>query len=285
MSRNVDIVFTDLDGTLLTTEKEVSRRTLALFRGLQERGISRVIATGRSYFSLQKVITRDFPADYLIVSSGAGIVEARSRRLLFSKPFTGEDIHIIARRMLSHGLDFMVHHEVPENHCFMYHQSSDYNPDFRRRLEAYRGYANPLNCIAALPERSAQIIAILPEDPSFFERIKAFFTGYQVIRATSPLDHRSIWMEVYPSGISKGGAARWLCDYLHLEVARTMGIGNDYNDIDLLDFTGLSYVVANAPAELRKKYLLTLSNDEHGVYHAIREHAGESQVTGVCRSI
>ncbi|PIE66451.1 MAG: hypothetical protein CSA26_00815 [Desulfobacterales bacterium] len=48
-----------------------------------------------------------------------------------------------------------------------------------------------------------------------------------------------------------------------------MGIGNDYNDIELLDFTALSYMVANAPAELKERYGQTSSNDNHGVYQAI----------------
>lgn len=269
MAENFDIVFTDLDGTLLNSAKQVSRQTLDLFHALKARGVLRVIATGRSYFSLQKVLADDFPADYLIVSSGAGIVEMRTRQLLFCRPFTNSDIQTISSRLMAQGLDFMVHGQVPENHHFVYHQSGNNNPDFQRRIEAYQDFCRPLRCNSELPARSAQIIAILPDDPSLFHRVAACFDQFQVIRATSPLDHCSIWLEIYPPGVSKGAAARWLCEYLDLRVDRTIGIGNDYNDIDLLDFTRLSYVVANAPQELLERYLLTPSNDEHGVYHAL----------------
>ena len=269
MAEHFDIGFTDLDGTLLNSEKQVSEQTLTLFHSLKNKGVSRVIATGRSYFSLQKVIGDDFPADYLIVSSGAGIVEVRTQKLLFCQPFHNKDIQSVSTRLIAQGLDFMVHDQLPDNHHFVYHQSGNKNPDFKRRIENYQDFCRPFSCNSELPAHSAQIIVVLPEDPALFSRVAACFDQFQVTRATSPLDHRSIWLEIYPPGVSKGAAARWLCEYLDLGFDRTIGIGNDYNDIDLLDFTNQSYVVANAPRELQERYLLAPSNDEHGVYHAL----------------
>ena len=76
-------------------------------------------------------------------------------------------------------------------------------------------------------------------------------------------------MEVYPSHVSKGEGAGWLCNYLQIDQQESLGIGNDYNDISLLEFTSRSYVVANAPHEMQQKYRLTLSNNENGFSQAV----------------
>ena len=77
------MVVTDLDGTLLNDRRKVSREEYSTLLELGRREIPRVIATGRSLFSVSKVLPDDFPVDYLIFSSGAGCLEWKKRELLF----------------------------------------------------------------------------------------------------------------------------------------------------------------------------------------------------------
>lgn len=274
MSDHFDILFIDLDGTLLTTDKKVSPLAMEALHQLHYHGIHRVIATGRSYYSLQKVISNDFPVDFLIFSSGAGIMDNQEKKLLFNQPFGQDEVKEISQTLMEQDLDFMVHGPVPDNHHFLFYQHRKNNEDFNRRLKIYRGFCQPFRKLSELPASSAQIIAILPDDLELFNAVAARLNHYQITRATSPLDHQSIWLELYPLGVSKGNGAKWLCDHLNLDHRKTLAIGNDYNDIDLLDFTGLSYMVANAPEDLRGRYLQTTSNDDHGVYQAILAAGG-----------
>jgi hydroxymethylpyrimidine pyrophosphatase-like HAD family hydrolase len=48
------------------------------------------------------------------------------------------------------------------------------------------------------------------------------------------------------------------------------GLGNDYNDIDFLNITGKSFMVENAPEDLKKMYELTVSNDENPLSKVIK---------------
>ena len=76
------MVVTDLDGTLLDTQARlgsVNRQALEL---LGETGSLLVIATGRSLHSAESVLDADFPIDYLVFSSGAGILDWSNRELL-----------------------------------------------------------------------------------------------------------------------------------------------------------------------------------------------------------
>lgn len=272
----VQIVFTDLDGTLLNTERTVSTRNLACLHQLGRRGITRVIATGRSQYSFRKVITPSFPADYLIFSSGAGILDLQNDSLLHSTNLSAGDIAIITEQLQAHRADFMVHHPVPDNHKFVYCGYNDGNKDFNRRIQLYREFAKSYGNTVTFPSSAAQIIAVLPNDTTRFAAMKSSLNGYQVTRTTSPLDHRSIWMEIYSQDIHKGSAAAWLCGYLGVDPAGAVGIGNDYNDLELLDFTPHSYMLRNAPAELHPLYRLGRSNDEDGFSHAVEDATGSA---------
>ena len=59
-----------------------------------------------------------------------------------------------------------------------------------------------------------------------------------------------------------------------ISVADTLAVGNDYNDCDMLDWAGTSYVVSNAPAPLRQQYSVTASNGDAGVSVCIAKWLG-----------
>ncbi|HIM71160.1 MAG TPA: HAD family phosphatase, partial [Gammaproteobacteria bacterium] len=90
-----------------------------------------------------------------------------------------------------------------------------------------------------------------------------------VIRTTSPLDHHSTWLEIFPGNVSKSKSACWLCGELNLDTRQTVTIGNDYNDIDLLEWGACSYVVGNAPGDLRDQFTPVSSHDDNGFTQAV----------------
>nr|HPI46379.1 HAD hydrolase family protein [Tenuifilaceae bacterium] len=125
------------------------------------------------------------------------------------------------------------------------------------------------------PDNATQLIAVLPPNPELFYSLESKLTGIKVIRATSPLDGESIWMEIFPEGVSKGHSVDWLCNYLgDIQPNEILAIGNDYNDLDLLDYTPNSYLVANAPDELKQKFKVVASNDESGFAEAVKKGVG-----------
>lgn len=67
----------DFDGTLLRSDRTVAAEGLVALRQLGELGIIRAIATGRSLFSFNTVPLSDLPLDFVIFSTGAGILQYR----------------------------------------------------------------------------------------------------------------------------------------------------------------------------------------------------------------
>ncbi len=261
---------TDLDGTLAGGDRTVGAVNRRCLEALGERGVLRVIATGRSLYSVRAVLEPAFPVDYLAFSSGAGIVHWPSGRLVRSSRLTWEETAGAVEVLLRAGADFMVHRRIPVNHRFLWYGSGEENLDFRRRIDLYR------NCCSAgpipLPEGEyCQVVAIFPPGGAGeFERVRSRFPGLTAVRSTSPLDRRSIWLEIYPAGVSKAAAARWLAARHGIRREETGGIGNDYNDHDLLSWVAEAFVVANAPGELRSLFPVVASNRDDGFSEAAR---------------
>jgi len=260
---------TDFDGTLMRSDGTLSEADREALRGLARRGVLRVVATGRSLYSLQRSSAGNLPVDYVVFSCGAGVLDAASKRVIRKAGLSAEEVDRVVRLLDAMQLDFMVHSEIPRNHFFRYRRTGRDNPDFDRRIALYRPFSSSLDGSRA-PRRACQVLAVLPAGRrDLFERIRRRLAGLSVIRTTSPLDHRSIWVEIFPDGVSKSHAVRWLCKELGVRRERVVAVGNDYNDVDLLEWAAQGIVVANAPQEMRRRFRTVSSHDRCGVAEAV----------------
>jgi hydroxymethylpyrimidine pyrophosphatase-like HAD family hydrolase len=266
-------VVTDLDGTLLDSHRRLGESDRRMLEELGRRGVLRVVATGRSLQSALGVLPADIPIDYLCHSCGAGVVRWSDRRSLRTVNMPGEDASTLARELVRRGLDFMFHFAIPGEHHFYVHRVRQLNPDFDRRLQRFAEFARPLPLPQALPggrPMSRAIVIEPPPDAGVHGVLELALPHFQVIRATSPFDGASTWVELYPRGVNKASAAAWLWESVARPSLVTVAIGNDYNDLDLLDWADLSYVVGNAPADLCARYTTVPSNDAAGFSEAVR---------------
>ncbi len=265
----IKIVITDLDRTLLRDDNALSKGNFKALKKLQNKKIIVAVATGRNIYSAKRVLSNNIPIDFLIFSSGVGIIDWKTKNIINENHLYEKEINDIMKILLNHKVDFMLHEPVPENHRFQYKRVNKNNADFEKRINLYKPFANPLKQIN---QQASQFIAILQSgSDKKFQKIKNEINFLKVIRATSPLDHKSIWLEVFPNGVSKGHSAQRLCEKLGIEQTQTLSIGNDYNDIDLLEWTDQSYVVENSPEELKAKFKVVKSNEEDGFAEVVEK--------------
>lgn len=264
MSNNLEMIITDLDGTLLNNNREVSLSDMKSLFWLGENNIVRVIATGRNFFSVSRALKDNFPIDYLIFSSGAGVYNWKKKTLIHSQFLPDYEVEQISKILINHQVDFMIHEMIPENHKFVYHRSGNSNPDFEERLEIYKDFAIELDESKKHYKHACQILAVFPNDIDLFEEIRTKFEDIKIIRTTSPLDGNSIWMEIFPETVSKGHGIDWLCKKLKILQENTISVGNDYNDIDMLEYTSEKFIVSNAPDDLKSRFPICKSNQESG---------------------
>ena len=265
------LVVTDLDGTLLDSASRLGGANRRSLEALARKGTVRAVATGRSLYSARTVMPADFPIDYLVFSGGAGIVSWADGRLLRSRTMAPDVVSRLVARLRSLALDFMVHHAVPDTHCFHFLRSPDGdNPDFERRIERYDRFSQRWRDDLAEKIDASQLLVIEPPgSASHLDLLAREFEDVHVVRTTSPLDHASTWIELFPAGVSKSHAADWVRTRHGIDRARTIAVGNDYNDLDMLEWAGRAYVVSNAPAPMRARFAVVRSNDEGGFTEAV----------------
>lgn len=263
---------TDFDGTLLRSDGSFSQKDLDALESLEQRGVKTAIATGRSLYSFEHSAGADLRVDYLIFSLGAGVVRLSDRKLLYQKNLSAEMVKRGLDFMSHSTFDFMLHHPVPENHRYVYRRVNGQNTDFEERIERYREFGKTLDSMT--PNKfgeAAQFLAVVPQNETD-DALKSLRTGLpelSVIRSTSPLDHKSGWIEFFHPEVSKSKTAAWLASRLDIDHGNIMAIGNDYNDLDLLEWAPRSFVVENAPADLKSRFQQVASNDNGGVAEAV----------------
>jgi Cof subfamily protein (haloacid dehalogenase superfamily) len=266
------MIVTDLDGTLLNSSGRISETDLHTLEQLGENGYCRVIATGRSPFSLLKTLSKDLPIDYLVFSSGSGILDWKNDQLMLSYNLNKAQVKRAYDYLLELGLDFFILFPVPDNHKCKYIRLSNDNPDFNRRVELYSEYAEDLTGKPFEPFESCQLIAILhkKDKVDVYEDVKKYLNDMAVIRSTSPLDHSSLWLEVYSPEVSKSNGIKHLAGLLGIDKHNVMAVGNDYNDIDMLRWAGHGYAVRNAPDVMKDEFIPVASNNESGFSEAVK---------------
>ena len=254
------VIFTDFDGTLFNHNGAVTRSNLEALKTARESGYVTSIATGRSLFSFNRVLKQlDMPItdyiDYLIFSSGAGVLRYPEAKLIETEELPFNEALEAAGLLFRHGIDFMIQQKVPENHRFIYIKSNgSVNPDFYRRIKIYSDYSSGLEpgdgdsdldriekiCLDGV----SQLVAIVPpsggddekHSSDLLEYLRHRLSGCTIIRTTSPIDHKSLWIEVFNKQVSKSKAAARLAAALGVKASDCLAVGNDFNDEDLLSW-------------------------------------------------
>ncbi|MBF0113162.1 MAG: HAD hydrolase family protein, partial [Desulfamplus sp.] len=217
---------TDLDGTLFTDNKEVSQLDFDSLEMLGKMGIVRVFATGRSLYSFQKAFEQigfdknsysKLPVDYLIFSTGAGIMELTGEetrediinlepKIIKKHSLTTDDVIHIADYFNSLKLDYMIHKPVPDSHYFIYKEHNrkkdkSLKSDFNLRVEIYQDFIKKIDYAGSVRDfgEATELLSIVPAQYGHktADMIEQALSKFSVVRATSPLDGSSVWIEVF----------------------------------------------------------------------------------------
>ncbi len=261
----IKLVATDLDGTFLKNDRSISSRNLDALRLLGEKNIVRVAATGRNLHKVKEVLYHDVPFDFVVFSSGAGVFDWKHKKHLFRKninPLTSSElIHFFIKKRLN----FHAFFPVPENHKHWYFRGDKKCEEFERYFDFNNAFASEIKPGCFPDSELCQFLIIIREDRNEFENLKAEIEAIspeiRVIRTSSPITKGYIWIEVFHKLVSKGNGVQHICDLLDIEYGQTLGIGNDYNDFDLLDFAAYSFMTENAPPEISELYKSAPSNE------------------------
>ena len=247
---DIKMIGFDLDGTLLTSGKELSEYTKEILREAAQRGIVLLPATGRPLCGLPEEI-RNFPGiRYALTANGARVLDLEENRGLYEKLVPYET----AEKLLDIFLKYDAIVEV-------YYDGVGYaQEDKLWRIEEFFPQ-RPMAEYVMSTRRSVKDI-----------RKKLEETGRpsDKIEAVSSLGHN---IEVNVKGVNKGDALVRLGGMLGIRQEEIMAFGDGENDIAMMEAVGVGIAMANGldAVKAAARYV-TASNDEDGVAKAIMEY-------------
>jgi HAD superfamily hydrolase (TIGR01484 family) len=248
------LLATDLDGTL-AVEGVITTQAIRAAERLKAAGILILVVTGRNIRSLERVKNLWEVADEVLFSSGAGLLTSPGADPVERGRLSPGDVRKISAILDDAKQDYCILDTIPLNHRFswMRHRPPEHNPDFDRRMLIYEKWGRRWDRKARAASQFLVIGAL--------ERLwsSTVLSHWSVFRSLSPLDHESIWMEVFPAGLDKGSALAERCAFYRIPPDRVMALGNDGNDESMLDWAGHPRVVSESPAAATGVYPLVQS--------------------------
>jgi Cof subfamily protein (haloacid dehalogenase superfamily) len=276
--KNIRLVATDLDGTFLKSDHTISPNNLKALHQLGKNNIIRVAATGRNLRKVKEVLTEDTPFDFIVYSSGAGIYDWKNQQQVYFQNIGKQSVRKLIHAFIGRNLNFHAFFPAPENHLHWYHRGGEPCEEFERYFTFNNAFATELIPHSFPETELCQFLVIIPEVENQFQQLKseieAICPEIRVIRSSSPITKGYIWIEIFHRSVSKGNGVKHICSLLNINRNETLGLGNDYNDFDLLEFTGHSFLTENAPVEIKHLYPNVSSNENDAFANAIQPIVG-----------
>ncbi|WP_312109196.1 Cof-type HAD-IIB family hydrolase [Brevibacillus reuszeri] len=274
---NYKLLALDVDGTILMSNHTLSKVTLQAITELTTRGIYVTLATGRAYPSA-KTMAKQFQIRVPLIShDGAYVADPLTDEVLFVKRIPTEVVARITEILVEYGLDVMLLHEsyAVTNKSWKWRDLFPLlNPSTLRQL-----WKNlyPLKIMAScrvaeyVCEKNVSVPKIFvmgePERLAAARRELAK-AKFKEIRVTASGDHN---LEIFPEGISKATGLAVLGDKLDIIPEQMVAVGDNYNDVEMIQFAGMGVAMGNAPDAVKKlARQVTDTNDQHGVAAVIQ---------------
>lgn len=267
---SIKLIAIDLDGTLLNNQKELPQRNIEAIEKAVKQGMEIVICTGRTLPSVRPLLEQlslDGQDGYLILQNGTVIHRLPSLEVVRQTTLQRE-----ARQAL---IDFIAPYDKQGGFLISFDQdnmwvSSEY--DFNEWVikDAAILKTEPQR----LPHRdfvSAENLhkAMVIAEPSVVDLIEQAVTD-AVRTHLAPVRSVEYVLEFLPYGFNKASALKDLAGHLGIEADEVMAIGDQLNDLEMLQWAGTGVAMGNAvEALVAVADVQTATNEEAGVAQII----------------
>ena len=269
----IRLLAVDIDGTLLNSQFQISPVDLAALRRTHQEGVEIVLVTGRRHtFALP--IAQQLGFDLWLISSNGAITRSLRAETFHRDLLSRETCRKLCGAMREFRGNTVLTFDSDAKGAIVLEHMLELNASIQRWLEKnsqYIEFVVPIeNCLNSDPVQ-AMFCGSISRMQQASGAIEASGLEHDitVLRTEYPVRDLSM-LDVLTRDCSKGHAlARWA---KHRGIAReqVMAVGDNYNDIEMLAFAGMPFIMGNASDEMRQHgWTVTRSNDQNGVAAAI----------------
>lgn len=282
----VQIIASDMDGTLLNDKMVISKRNAAAVKEAQKQGIHFIVSTGRAYDEVKPLITEAGFNCPMITLNGAFVLDENGKEIS-AAPIPDSIAKKIMLTLKKNGLYFEVitakgvcsdnKAKRIENFAELLASISPDTPyklavtlaSARMELMNINYVDNYMDLVDDPKTVICKIVVFSPEGQKVLGPIKDELSKNDnlVITSSGPGN-----IEINHVNAQKGVALQAYADSLNIPMDNVMAIGDNNNDVSMLKAAGISYAMGNGSDEVKMlaKYI-TAPNTEDGAGIAIEE--------------
>lgn len=256
------LLCSDLDDTLLDSEKRISKDNKDALERFMSEGGHFAYATGRVPMGAKLALSYIIPNSPIVCFNGAGIYDFRENKILWEKGLPKEAsavVEFVDAAMPQAGIEICTRESVyfsKMNRIVRRNQLIEHFPD------NYVDYHD-------VADDWIKVIFMMEEEyiPKIKELIKnsEYADKYNFIRSSPH------YYEMLPKGATKGDAMLELARQLGIDPKKTIGVGDNENDITLVTMSGIGVAVANAMPAVRSAADYITVDNNHSALAAVIE--------------
>lgn len=264
------LIASDMDETLLNDNHQICQHNIDMILKAKEKGVKFVPATGRGFMSIQHDLKTlglyDELGEYVISFNGGALTENKDNQILFFEGLSFEK----TKEIFEFGLDCHVcQHIYTKDTVYVFNLSES---------EAQRIQNQKVECVI-MEENTIDFLKDQPISKILYQntdvpylmslepQMKHIWEGECAVSYSS-----NRYMEFNKLGVDKGAGLKHLAEILGIGIEETIAVGDNYNDMSMLQVAGLSVAAANAVDDVKKACdIVTKADNNQGVVTEVIE--------------
>lgn len=266
--RPVKILFTDLDGTLLDSQKQISPFTREVLEKWSQAGHRLALCSGRDVNSVKDVkryLSLDLPNMYVIGYNGGQIYDCTQNKTIYRIALTLKQTAHIMEEAEKYGI-----------HVHTYTETNIVSPREDEELIYYkRVIKTPIiispNVMDVLTQGPCKCIGIELKDAQKLEDFRLSLLPWAQEEGVSMIYSSPFYLEFFPAASGKGVAVKTLCRLLDIDPLFSVAAGDAQNDLSMIEAAGMGIAMQNGSHEVRMAAttITPYDNDHDGLAHAL----------------
>jgi len=265
----------DIDGTLLDPQFQVSPANLAALTRAHQAGVEIVLVTGRRHqFALP--IAQSLGFDLWLISSNGAVTRSLRGELFHRDLLPAATARDLIAQMEPFRGNLVLTFDREGKGALALERADELTSHIQRWVEnnlQYIEFVVPIERALDTDPIQAMFCGTIARMQVAEERLRTAHLADRITVLKTRYDARDlVIVDVLNQGCSKGHALERWAGHRGLVREQVMAIGDNYNDIEMLEFAGVPVIMGNARQDLKQNgWRVTLPNDQSGVAAAVEE--------------
>lgn len=254
------LMVSDMDGTLLNSNGIISEENIQAIKMFMNLGGKFAFATGRMRESTKKFLKHIRPNAPVILYNGALVYDYENEKVI-EESYLEEEAKLILKEINKFNDSIGIEIYCNDN-VYIYHFNKHTNRFSKKGYEVSYEITEELlkdNWTKVLFTGDKEVLDIIESD------FKTKFGDFNIVRSDN------VYLELIPRKVSKGRALENLCRHLLIPMEKTIAVGDNMNDIEMLESAKYGFCVESGnPKVIERVKYVAKSNDNHSIRSVIQ---------------